>query len=297
MGFREELGEIYDIDLKTDEPMKKHTTIGLGGAADYYTEIKSLYSLNRAVTLARRYRVPVKIIGSGSNLLVSDDGFHGLVISTKRLSDVFGKKDGVMAMCGATLASLVGFAAKNRLTGLEALCGIPGTVGGAVVQNAGAFGVSVGDFVVSVETLKRGKLFRYDAEESVLGYRKSRFKKSGETIVSATFELKNGNLTDINNKISEYTKKRRSSQPPDKNCGSVFINPKNGFAVELIERAGLKGFRSGGAAISFKHANFIVTSSSATATDVYNLIQYIKKTVKDKFGVTLKEEVEFIGEF
>lgn len=297
MGFRDELTEIYDLELKVLEPMKKHTAIGCGGAADYFTEIRSLYSLNSALELSRRYRVPVKIIGCGSNVLVSDKGFKGLIISTKRLSDVFLKKDGVMAMCGASIKSLAEFAAKNKLSGVEGLVGIPGTVGGAVIQNAGAFGHSVSDYVVTVETLRRGKLFRYDADECGFGYRKSRFKCGRETIVSATFALKKADETQIRAAMKEFSERRKNTQPQGKNCGSVFMNPKGFSAGKLIEDAGLKGLSVGGASVSLKHANFISAASYATASDVRALIEYIKKKVYDKFGVKLKEEVEYIGEF
>ena len=297
MGFKEQLEDIYDLELKTDEPMKKHTTLGCGGRAKWYTEIRSLYSLNRAVLAAKRCRVPVKIIGGGSNVLVSDKGFNGLIISTVRLKDVFMRREGITAMCGAQLSALCAFAAKSGLSGLEWAAGIPGTAGGAAVQNAGAFGHSAADVILWVETLKNGKLVRYYNKDCKFGYRTSRFKKTGETVVSATFALNPGNKSEIALKTEQTLSARKEAQPAGKNCGSVFLNPEGDYAARLIEQAGLKGSCIGGAAVSEKHANFITASSSAQAEDVYMLIQYIKKKVKDKFGVLLTEEVEFIGEF
>lgn len=297
MGFKERLGEIYDLDLKENEPMKKHTSIGCGGNARWYTEVISLYSLNRAVQAAKSCRIPVKVIGCGSNLLVSDGGFNGLIISTIKLKDVFKKREGITAMCGAHIADVCTFARNCGLTGLEWAVGIPGTVGGAIVQNAGAFGSCMGDAVASVEALKNGKLVKYYPNDCKFSYRKSKFKSNGETVISATFTLGSADRAQVFEKTESYLLKRRQIQPVGKSCGSVFLNPKGNYAAKLIEQAGLKGYSIGGAAVSEKHANFITASTFATSGDVYALIQYVKKKVKDKFSICLQEEVEFIGEF
>ncbi len=297
MGFENELALIYDVDCVFNQPVKKYLSLGVGGNAKYFAAPKSLYALKNAVDCAKRHRVPVKIIGGGTNLLVSDDGFKGIIITTVKLADVFFKRDGVFAMCGAPLKKVADFARDNGLKGFEKLSGIPATVGGAVFQNAGAFGASVSDCVLDVQTLCRGKLKNRYKRECGFGYRKSVFKNGKEIIVSAVFDLKKGDRAEIDGLTALYREKRRQSQPQGKSCGCVFKNPPDIPAGKLIEDAGLKGCSRGGATVSEKHANFIVTSASATAADVYNLILHIKKTVKDKFGKDLTEEVEYVGEF
>ncbi len=280
-----------------DEPMRKHTGYGVGGCARYYAQIDSLYGLNSLINIAKQYKVNYKVIGSGTNILVSDLGYDGLIIDTKRLSDVFFKREQVKAMAGAKLEKLIQFALDNKLTGLEAFAGIPATVGGAIVMNAGAFGHNISENIQTVETLCDGKIKFYNKNDCKFGYRTSRFLKNKEVIVSATFNLKSGDREKISDSIKSYKDLRRSIQPMGKSCGSVFKNPKPFSAGALIENVGLKGHRVGGAIVSEKHANFIITSSKAKAKDVYELISQIKQKVKDAFGVELSEEVECVGEF
>ena len=280
-----------------DEPMRKHTGYGVGGCARYYAQIDSLYGLNSLINIAKQYKVNYKVIGSGTNILVSDLGYDGLIIDTKRLNDVFFKREQVKAMAGAKLEKLIQFALDNKLTGLEAFAGIPATVGGAIVMNAGAFGHNISENIQTVETLCDGKIKFYNKNDCKFGYRTSRFLKNKEVIVSATFNLKSGDRERISDSIKSYKDLRRSIQPMGKSCGSVFKNPKPFSAGALIENVGLKGRRVGGAIVSEKHANFIITSSKAKAKDVYELISEIKQKVKDAFGVELSEEVECVGEF
>lgn len=295
--FKKALLETANAKITFDEPMKKHTGYGVGGCARYYAQIDSLYSLNNLITLAKQHKVKYKVIGSGTNILVSDLGYNGLIIDTKRLSDVFFKREQVKAMAGAKLEKLLQFALDNKLSGLEALAGIPATVGGAIVMNAGAFGHNISEKIVTVETLSNGKIKVYDKSGCKFGYRTSRFLKSKEVVVSATFDLTNGDREKIYDRIKSYKDLRRLVQPSGKSCGSVFKNPKLFSAGALIEKAGLKGYSIGGAVVSEKHANFILTSSKAKARDVYQLITIIKQEVKDAFGVELIEEVECVGEF
>ena len=295
--FKNALLETTNAKITFDEPMRKHTGYGVGGCARYYAQIDSLYSLNNLITLAKQHKVNYKVIGSGTNILVSDLGFDGLIIDTKRLSDVFFKREQVKAMAGAKLEKLLQFAIDNKLSGLEALAGIPATVGGAIVMNAGAFGHNISDNIETVETLDGGKIKVYDKSGCKFGYRTSRFLNKNEVVISATFNLSSGDREKIIDGIKSYKDLRRSIQPSGKSCGSVFKNPKPFSAGALIEQAGLKGYSMGGAIVSEKHANFIITSSKAKARDVYQLITTIKQKVKDAFGVELCEEVECVGEF
>lgn len=297
MDFLAEISNIFDINILCDEPMKKHTSLGVGGNAKFYVDIKSLYSLNCAVNIAKKHKIPYKIIGNGTNLLVSDKGYDGVVFCTKNLSDVFMKQDEIYAMCGASISKLVEFSKEKHLGGLEFLMGIPATVGGAIAMNAGAFGFSISDKISAIETISNGKLKRYNPEDCRFSYRRSKFLSCKEIIVSATFKLNESCLEDIKNKMSFYTEKRKTAQPTGRSCGSVFKNPKGQSAGKLIESAGLKGYGTTNCHVSEKHGNFIITSAGATSQDVYSLIRYIKKTIKEKFKLTLKEEVEFVGDF
>ena len=297
MCFRNALCEYTNAKISFDEPMKRHTGYGVGGCARYYAEVDTLYSLNLLINLAKQYRVKYKVIGNGTNILVSDLGFDGLIIDTKRLSDVFFKREKVKAMAGASLEKLIRFNLEHKLGGLEALSGIPATVGGAIVMNAGAFGHNISDYIVSVETLRNGKIKIYDKSECKFEYRSSRFLHKKEIVVSATFDFPSVEKEIVISGIRSYMEIRKALQPQGRSCGSVFTNPKPLSAGALIEKAGLKGYVLGGAKVSEKHANFILTNSKAKARDVYLLIQEIKQKVKDAFGVELSEEVECVGEF
>ncbi len=295
--FKNALLDTANAKITFDEPMKRHTGYGVGGCARYYAQIESLYSLNCLINLAKQYSVNYKVIGSGTNILVSDLGYNGLIIDTKRLSDVFFKREQVKAMAGAKLEKLIQFALDNKLCGLEAFAGIPATVGGAIVMNAGAFGHNISESIETVETLVDGKIKVYDKRDCKFGYRTSRFLGKNEVIVSATFNLNTGDREKIGDSIKSYKELRHKVQPMGRSCGSVFKNPKPFSAGALIEKAGLKGYKVGGAIVSEKHANFIITSSKSKSRDVYELIKQIKQKVKDAFGVELVEEVECVGEF
>lgn len=297
MAFKKALIDFTNAKIHFDEPMRKHISLGVGGSARFYAEIDSLYSLNLLIALAKEYKIKYKIIGNGTNVLISDLGYDGLIIDMKKLNDIFFKKSDIRAMAGARLDKLIRFAVDNRLSGIEALSGIPASIGGAIVMNAGAFGYNISNYLLTVETLCDGKIKIYNREDCRFGYRTSRFLGKKEAIVSATFRFPNGDKEIIKANMNCYLELRRSIQPMQRSCGSVFKNPKPHSAGNLIEKAGLKGYRIGGASISEKHANFIITSAKAKAQDVYCLIEYIKHKVKDEFGIELKEEVEYIGEF
>ena len=295
--FKNALFDVTNAKIYLDESMRNRTGYGVGGCARYYAEIDSLYSLNCIINLAKEHNIKYKIIGNGTNVLFSDLGYNGIVIDTKKLNDVFFKREQVKAMAGAKLEKLIRFSLEHKLSGLEALSGIPATIGGAVVMNAGAFGKNISDCITAVETLCDGKIKVYDKNECKFGYRKSRFLAKNEVVVSATFCLAIKEREVISDSIKSYLNLRRSIQPSGRSCGSVFRNPKPFSAGALIEKAGLKGYKIGGATISEKHANFIITSSKATAKDVYILINTIQQKVKDAFNVDLVTEVECVGEF
>lgn len=297
MGFKEELINFPHAQVSFEQPMKKHTALCVGGNALYYARVDNLFALKLLVELAKSYKVPFKVIGNGTNLLVSDSGYNGLIINLSGLNDVFFKRDNVRAMAGASIEKLIKFALSHRLAGLEALSGIPATVGGAVVMNAGAFGHNISDLIVSVETLSQGKLKIYDKDQCKFAYRTSRFVSGRDIIVSATFDLKEDSRETILAAVKNFSELRKKSQPIGRSCGSVFKNPKKASAGELIDLAGLKGYRIGGACVSNVHANFIITETGATASDVYALINYLKDKIKRQFNVELVNEVELVGEF
>ena len=297
MGFKEELLGFSHAKVTFDQPMKKITALGVGGKAKYFATANSLYALKLLVETCGRYKMPYKVIGNGTNLLVSDKGYNGLIIKLFGLSDVFFKRDQVRAMAGANLESVIKFATDHRLSGLESLSGIPATVGGAVVMNAGAFGQSISDCITTVETLNQGKIKVYDKNDCKFGYRKSRFLGKKEIVVSATFSFKEREREKILADVKRFSSVRKNIQPAGRSCGSVFKNPTGQTAGQLIDKAGLKGLKIGGAKISIQHGNFIITDGTATATDVYKLIGTVKEKIIQLFGVTLQEEVEYLGEF
>ncbi len=297
MGFIEDVTSFTDLNLSFYEPMKKHTGYGVGGKAKFYAEAKNLYSINCALNLCKQYKIPIKIIGNGTNLLVSDKGYDGLIISTKNLNDLFFKQNQVRAMCGVTIKKLVDFCVEHSLSGAEMLYGIPATIGGAVYMNAGAFMHNISDCIVEVESICDGKLVKRYKDECYFGYRKSIFNHLNEIIVSATFDFTEKDKKEINEKIFSVVRVRRSIHPQGKSLGCVFKNPKKASAGQLIDGAGLKGFTIGGAKVSEVHANFIITNQTASATDVIELIDYVKKKVYSLFNVKLIEEVEIIGDF
>lgn len=295
MAFSDELAFVYGGRIFTEEPMDKHTSLGVGGRAEYFLRPKTEREIEGLLTLAEKYALPVTVVGRGSNLLVGDKGIRGMVISTERL-DILRRKDGrVIAYAGVKNADLVEATRRAGLSGLEFLTGIPGSVGGGIAMNAGAFGRSLSDVVESVDLIRLGKRLRLPNEACGFGYRSVGFR-SDDFILSARFSLTEKTVERVEEAISSFSEQRKKSQPTGRTCGSVFRNPNGCGAGELIERAGLKGLRSGGAVVSEKHANFIV-NEGGSATDIRRLIDLIKKKIREEFGVTLEEEVVTVGEF
>lgn len=290
----------HGLTFTKGEGLSSHTTIGVGGSASYFFTPASVVELIKIKELAQKHGVASAVLGNGSNTLVSDGGFSGAVISTKGLDEVYVERCGdahvyVRAFCGVTLKRLVDFCVRNGLGGLEFLYGIPGSVGGAVYMNAGRCGRAIGDAITSVFKADGNKTLLLSGEECAFDYRKSIFQVTPSVIISALFRTKIEKIDVIKQKLRAYGE-IRSRQPNGKSLGSVF---KNGEipAGKAIDACGLKGLRVGGACVSEEHANFIINDGKASATDVYCLIKTVKATVKERLGLTLNEEIKYLGEF
>lgn len=297
----QKLTEILDKeDVLFQEPMKNHTTFRIGGNADVLALPRTVKQLQEILQLAKEAAVPYYIIGNGSNLLVSDGGIRGIVIQLYRNMSQFSVENNtVTAQSGILLSRLAKEAAGAGLTGLEFAAGIPGTLGGAVAMNAGAYGPEMKDVVTQVVYLdEAAEVRRISGESCRFGYRSSRFIDGSCIVLEAQLELSHGNIAEIRAKMEDLAQRRSSKQPLElPSAGSTFKRPPGDFAGRLIEEAGLKGFQIGGAAVSEKHSGFVVNLGKATAKDVRMLIAHIQKTVQEKFGILLEPEVKMIGEF
>ena len=300
-------GRIVFERMCQNELMSLHTSFRIGGPADLYAVATSAQKLVELVSLARERGIPYLIIGRGANILVADEGIRGLVIENRGQEICFedaGGPDAVLyAESGALLGDLARESAQRGLGGLEWAVGIPGSVGGAIVGNAGAYGCYIGDVARKATVLAPdGTVRQLSAAEMGFGYRTSRFKgqagKGGqEVILSAEFTLHPEPAQSLAQKMADYTRRRRTSQPKEPSAGSIFKRTKQYPAGFLIEQAGLKGARIGGAQISSKHANFIVNLGEARAADVKALIDLAQEQVREQFGVKLEPEIELIGEW
>ena len=280
--------------------MRKHTTFRIGGPADFYLCPHSAKEIQKTVAICREEELPYFILGNGSNLLVSDQGYRGVVIQLwKNVSDILVEGCRIRAKAGASLAKIAGEALEEGLTGMEFAAGIPGTLGGAVVMNAGAYGGEMKDILQEALVMdEQGEIFTLKKEELHLGYRTSIIKEKGYIVLAAALELKPGDRKEIKEKMDELKQRRVEKQPLDMpSAGSTFKRPEGYFAGKLIMDAGLRGFSVGGAQISEKHCGFVVNTGKATANDVLTLIREVQKRVRDKFGVELETEVKFLGEF
>ena len=301
------LGELRLVvpseDLKFHVPMSGHTSLGIGGPAEMLVEISDDEQAAEVLRIAKRFGVPVYVIGNGSNLLVRDGGLKGIALHFgEKFQDISapathdGHNYTITAQSGALLSSLANAAADAGLSGLEFAAGIPGTVGGGVRMNAGAYGGEIGDLVVSVACLDRdGNMLTYDREDMRFAYRDSRIRD--EIVLYVTVMLRKSNSDAVHVAMRELNARRRDKQPLTMPCcGSTFKRPPGRFAGELIESSGLKGCRIGGASVSEKHANFLVNDQNATANDYIKLIEHVQKTVKQETGIELEPEVKIIGE-
>ncbi|HIS26927.1 MAG TPA: UDP-N-acetylmuramate dehydrogenase [Candidatus Pullilachnospira intestinigallinarum] len=282
------------------EPMKNHTTFRIGGPAACFVRPQDAGQVERILHICRRYAAPWFVLGNGSNLLVSDRGFDGVIIQIYRnMSRIRTEGGRLTAQAGALLSAAAKRALKEGLTGLEFASGIPGTVGGAVVMNAGAYGGEMKDVVESATVLdKEGNLLRLDTEQLQMGYRTSVVKKKEYTVLEAVLKLTQGDPSVIGARMEELKEQRVLKQPLEyPSAGSTFKRPEGYFAGKLIMDSGLRGFRVGGAQISEKHCGFVINTGDATARDVVQLIRQVQDTVYEKFHVKLEPEVRFLGEF
>lgn len=284
----------------TGEPMSRHTTFRAGGKADYYLTPADTDGLRAAVLLCRESGMPYYILGNGSDLLVGDYGYHGAMISTESCCSGCGAKDGVItAGSGVLLSQIARLAAEQALTGFEFASGIPGTLGGALVMNAGAYGGEMKDVVKSVLVMDaEGREKRIAARDMEFGYRKSCIAPNGYIALEASIELAPGRVSEIQARMGELAAKRRDKQPLEyPSAGSTFKRPEGHFAGKLIEDAGLKGASVGGAQVSTKHSGFVINTGGATAADILGLCRLVQAEVKRQFGVELELEVKMIGDF
>ncbi len=284
----------------TDEPMKQHTTFRIGGRADYFVSPTETEQIRKIIELCRRENMPWYVIGNGSNLLVSDHGFRGVIIRLfKNYAGLRIEGEQIFVQAGALLSRTANAALQEGLTGFEFAAGIPGTIGGAMVMNAGAYGGEMKDITESVTVLTpEGELLTLKREELEMGYRTSLIARKGYLVLEAVLKLTHGNQEQIKEKMADLRQRRISKQPLEyPSAGSTFKRPQGYFAGKLIMDAGLRGFQVGGAQVSEKHCGFVVNTGDATAEDVLELIRQVSAKVRALEGVTLEPEVRLLGEF
>lgn len=283
-------------NILLDEMMSLHTSFKVGGKADLFIKAYSLEEIKSVIKVSKENHIPLFILGNGTNLLVKDEGFRGIVLQIK-LEDI--KIDGieVIVEAGVKNAVLSKKLTDNNLTGFEFASGIPGTIGGAIKMNAGAYGSEMKDIVSEVTYLDyNGNIHKINNEECEFSYRYSRFFKEKAIILEAKLRLKVGNKSEIESKVLELLKQRKEKQPLEyPNAGSTFKRGENYITAKLIDECGLKGYNIGGAQISEKHAGFIINKGNAKSSDILELIEYVRRIVKEKTGEDIKLEVEVIG--
>lgn len=293
-------GFVPEENIHLQEPMAAHTTFRVGGPADCLIEMESGEQLRKMQHYLRQIEIPFTVIGNGSNLLVSDRGYRGFILQVgKKMSDIRVEGNTIIAQAGALMSQVAKVAMEHGLTGLEFASGIPGTIGGGVVMNAGAYGGEMSQIVERVSVISReGEALELDNDTMEFGYRSSTIRNQPFIVTELVFTLQPGDSEEIRARMEELSARRREKQPLEyPSAGSTFKRPEGYFAGELIMNAGLRGFRIGGAAVSDKHCGFIVNKSKATADDIMDVICEVQATVKDKFGVDLEPEVICLGDF
>ena len=283
-----------------DEPMKKHTTFRVGGNADYFVMPRTTQEVQQVVALCKNENLPYYILGNGSNLLVGDKGYRGVIIQIyKEMNQITVEGECIRAQAGALLSKVGSVALEAELTGFEFAAGIPGAVGGAVVMNAGAYGGEMKDILASATVLTEdGTILTLTNDELELGYRTSIIAKKNYIVLEAEYQLQRGDKTEIRAKMDELKKQRVTKQPLEyASAGSTFKRPEGYFAGKLIQDAGLRGFQVGGAQVSEKHCGFVINKGDATAADIVELMNQVSEKVYQEFGVTLEPEVKRLGEF
>ena len=291
--------ELPEEQVLTDESMARHTTFRIGGNADVFVLPASIEELLAVLKLTKRYSVPLTVLGNGSNVLVRDGGIRGAVVSFgKPFSYIEMEGAHIKAGAGAMLGTVSLFAANHALSGLEFAVGIPGSLGGAVFMNAGAYDGEMSQVISGVTAVTpEGEIRRYRTKEMDFSYRHSVFQQNGHIICEIELTLRESKAAAIQEKMAEFTRRRMEKQPLDKpSAGSTFKRPPGLFAGTLIDEAGLKGFTVGGAQVSGKHAGFVINKGGATAADVLSLIEEIQRRIEEKNGIRLTPEIRIIGE-
>lgn len=284
-------------NVLSDEPMRKHITFRVGGNADYYVTPENEQQIVDVISYCRKLELPYYIIGNGSNLLVRDEGFSGVIIEIgSKYNKIQVEENKITAKAGAILARVAAKALEKELTGMEFAHGIPGTLGGAITMNAGAYGGEMKDILESVKVLNaEGEIWLIKKEDLDLSYRHSIVSEKNYTVLEAVIALKKGKASEIKNKMDELSVKRKEKQPLEyPSAGSTFKRPEGYFAGKLIEDAGLKGYRVGGAMVSEKHSGFVINYDNASCQDVIQVIKDVQKIVKEKYGVSLETEVKIL---
>lgn len=289
--------ELAGIEILFNEPLKQYTYTKVGGAADYLAFPRNQYELKRIVTFANAQEIPWMVLGNSSNIIVRDSGIEGFVIMFDHFHDVRVNGYVIEAEAGAKLIDVTHVARYHSLTGFEFACGIPGSIGGAVYMNAGAYGGEIAHILQSCKVLTpEGEIKTLTAEELAFGYRHSKIQETGDVVISSKFALAPGNYDQIDQEMARLTHLRELKQPLEyPSCGSVFKRPVGHFAGQLISEAGLKGHRIGGVEVSEKHAGFMINVDHGTAKDYEDLIAHVIATVEKSSGVTLEREVRIIG--
>ena len=289
--------ELAGIEILFNEPLKQYTYTKVGGAADYLAFPRNQYELKRIVTFANAQEIPWMVLGNSSNIIVRDGGIEGFVIMFDHFHDIRVNGYVIEAEAGAKLIDVTHVARYHSLTGFEFACGIPGSIGGAVYMNAGAYGGEIAHILQSCKVLTpEGEIKTLTAEELAFGYRHSKIQETGDVVIAAKFALAPGNYDQINQEMARLTHLRELKQPLEyPSCGSVFKRPVGHFAGQLISEAGLKGHRIGGVEVSEKHAGFMINVDHGTAKDYEDLIAHVIATVEKSAGVTLEREVRIIG--
>ena len=289
--------ELAGIEILFNEPLKQYTYTKVGGAADYLAFPRNQYELKRIVTFANAHEIPWMVLGNSSNIIVRDGGIEGFVIMFDHFHDVRVNGYVIEAEAGAKLIDVTHVARYHSLTGFEFACGIPGSIGGAVYMNAGAYGGEIAHILQSCKVLTpEGEIKTLSASDLAFGYRHSKIQETGDVVISAKFALAPGNYDQINQEMARLTHLRELKQPLEyPSCGSVFKRPVGHFAGQLISEAGLKGYRIGGVEVSEKHAGFMINVDHGTAKDYEDLIAHVIATVEKSAGVTLEREVRIIG--
>jgi len=299
----EELMKIFSKEkVLVKEPMSKHTSFRIGGEADYFIKVSTIEEVQKLHKLSKEINVPITIIGNGTNLLIRDKGVRGIVakIDLQQI-EIIDKQDNIIVKAGAgvPLARISKIAEENSLTGLEFACGIPGTLGGAIRMNAGAYGREIKDIVISTTYIdyKTGMLKTINKQEHEFNYRNSVFSKLGAIILETKLELKKGIKSDIQTKMNNNFKARKEKQPINyPNAGSAFKRGSDFITAQLIDECGLKGYRVGDAMVSTLHAGFIVNTGNATCDEVLELISHVKQKIKQKFDKEVELEILLLGE-